>query len=65
VTAARLRRFIRQDVVGTSHTAMVATHSFADVGDLCDRVLVLERGRTRAQGPAAEAAAMVGVDGEG
>jgi ABC-2 type transport system ATP-binding protein len=65
VTAARLRRFIRQEVVGSAHTALVATHSFSDVEDLCDRVLVLEQGRVVDEGPAARAAAMVGVEAEG
>jgi ABC-2 type transport system ATP-binding protein len=62
VAAAGLRRFIRKDVVGERHTALVATHSFSDVGDLCDRVVVLEKGSVVAVGPAEEAAAMVGVE---
>ena len=60
--AARLRRFIRNDVVGTTHTALVATHSFSDVGDLCHRVVVLQKGQITAEGPAHDAAAMVGVE---
>ena len=60
--AARLRCFIRQDVVGTTHTALVATHSFSDVGDLCHRVVVLRQGLVFSQGPAARAAEMMGVE---
>jgi ABC-2 type transport system ATP-binding protein len=62
VSAARLRRFIRREVVGEEHTAIVATHSFSDVAGLCDRVLVLERGRISREGAPGEAARMIGVE---
>lgn len=61
-TAARLRRFIRHEVVGSSRTALVATHSFSDVSDLCDRVVLLAEGRLVGEGPPADAARMMAID---
>lgn len=61
-SAASLRALIRHELVGATHTALVATHSFSEIRGLCHRVLVLERGAVVARGAPEEAAAIIGVD---
>jgi ABC-2 type transport system ATP-binding protein len=59
--ARRLRRFIRDEVVGGTRTAVVATHSFADASDLCDRVVALDRGVIVSEGEPDDAERMMAV----
>jgi ABC-2 type transport system ATP-binding protein len=51
---AEMRRLIRS--LGARHAVFVASHALADVETLCDRVVVLRRGRVLAEGVPAELA---------
>jgi len=53
VAAERVRAFLREEVVGRRGcTVLLATHTAEEAFDLCDRVVVLHRGRVLAEGPA-------------
>ena len=61
VSARELRRFLRDEIVGTlGCTVLLATHSAEEALELCDRVAVLDRGEVLAVGPARELADAVG-----
>jgi ABC-2 type transport system ATP-binding protein len=62
VAAMRLRRLIKQNVEQERHTAIVATHNFEDVYDLCNRVLVLDQGIIACEGTPEEATRMIGLE---
>lgn len=47
-------RAAMQELLARGGTVMVASHSLAMMGDMCDRVLWLEKGRVKGLGPAAE-----------
>lgn len=49
---AEMRRLIR--ALGAGHAVFVSSHALADVETLCDRVIVLRRGRILAEGVPAE-----------
>ena len=51
---AEMRRLIRS--LGAGHAVFVSSHALADVETLCDRVIVLHRGRVLAEGAPAELA---------
>lgn len=48
VSAKRFRAFLREDVARRGRTVLIATHSADEAFGLCDRVLVLDRGRVLA-----------------
>ena len=53
LAAERVRAFLRDEVIGRQGcTVLVATHTAEEAFDLCDRVVVLDRGRVLAEGPA-------------
>jgi len=58
--AEELRRFIRRRLLH-GKTAIVATHDLAEVGQLCDRVVLIDRGVIRGSGSPAEAARLLGL----
>ena len=52
---AEMRRLVRS--LGEHHAVLVSSHALADVEVLCDRVIILHRGRMLAEGRPAELAA--------
>jgi len=52
--AAKLRRLLREIVAQTGLAALYATHDLYEVERLCDRVILLEEGGVRAEGPYSE-----------
>ena len=50
-----IRELIRN--VGREHTLMLSTHIMQEVEDVCDRVIIIDRGQIKAQGSTAEIAA--------
>lgn len=64
LAARAFRAFIREELVGRQGcTVVLATHMAEEAFDVCDRVVVLDRGRVVAEGSAARLAAAHG-DGE-
>ncbi|PID37982.1 MAG: ABC transporter ATP-binding protein [Proteobacteria bacterium] len=61
LNARDLRTFIGRDLLA-GRSAIVATHDLGEVHQLCDRVIVLERGEVRGQGTPDEAAALLGLE---
>ena len=56
VSAGRFRTFLREQVVARGRTVVMATHAAEEAFGLCDRVLVLDRGRVLAIDTAARLA---------
>lgn len=58
--AAEVRGLLRERLLGGKRRAvLLATHDLAETQQLCDRVVVIEDGRIRAAGTAAEAAELL------
>lgn len=61
ISAARLRRFVAEVVVGELHrTVVLATHSMPEAEDLCDRLAFIQDGRIVAQGSVPELRRAIG-----
>lgn len=63
IAARQVRRRIAELANDRRRTVVLCTHDLAEAEQLCDRVVVLERGRVVAQGSPAELAAAHGTGG--
>jgi ABC-2 type transport system ATP-binding protein len=63
VAARQVRRRLASLAQEERRTVVLCTHDLAEAEQLCDRVVVLERGRLVLEGPPAELAASHGVGG--
>lgn len=57
----RLRVFLREELAAHGRTLLLTTHDMDDVERLCDRLLVVDRGRLAYQGDLAGLVALVGA----
>lgn len=61
-TTRRLHEFIKQDLSGRQGvTVFLTTHRLEEAEQLCDRIAIMDRGKVRACGTAAQLRAMVGA----
>jgi ABC-type multidrug transport system ATPase subunit len=44
-TQTAVRRFIRERLAGGGSTVVMVTHSTAEAADVCDRAVIIDRGR--------------------
>ncbi len=54
VSAQAIRAFLREQVVGTGRTAILATHNMLEAEEICDRIAIMDRGRAIARGSVGE-----------
>jgi len=62
-SGARIRQLVRDELVGKKkrHTAILASHDLTEIEELCDRVVLLQKGQIRGSGSPMEARALLGV----
>jgi ABC-2 type transport system ATP-binding protein len=61
-SARRIRALLREKLLGWGAAAVVATHDLAEAAELAGRVVCLDGGELRGEGPPSEAARLLGVE---